>query len=75
MNCPWCGTAMEPGRLVYKVGFRESVLGGSYRQLWFAPEGGTEELTTVLAEGPRPAFRCRTCGGIGIPGEAAGASA
>jgi hypothetical protein len=72
MTCPICGEVMRPGRLTYRSGFRESVLGGrsAFRDVYFLPDdvSQTEVLAVVLTDGLRPGFRCSACAAVLVVG-------
>jgi hypothetical protein len=72
MQCAVCGGDMRPGRLTYRSGFRESVLGGrsAYRHVLFLPDDAppTEELAVVLTDGARRGYRCAACRAVLIVG-------
>jgi len=72
MRCPGCGGEMRPGRLTYRSGFREGVLGGAsaYRHVLFLPDDAPpdEVLAVVLTDGPRRGYRCPGCRAVVIPG-------
>lgn len=74
MRCPVCGGHMRAGRVTYRSGFRESVLGGrsAYRHLLFLPDDAppTEELAVVLTDGPRRGYRCGACPAVLVVGPA-----